>query len=281
MNTLDLSGKLDKKSIAVYTAIDEAARELDIAYVVVGASARDLVLHYGYGARLKRATADIDFGIQVPDWNTFKALSRKLMTTGFNETKTPHRLTYDGVKVDLVPFGALQDEEAKITWPPKGDVVMNVSGFQEAIADIINVVILDEPKVEIPVVMPPALSLLKIICWAERDADLKAKDAKDLLYLIKSYEDIPEIMDSIFEYPEFHTEFDSDIRLGSAFKLGADAGAIAKEQTKKYLKIIEDDGVDKRPFEQLVEDMCDNIEAEFEFNKKLLAAYFRGINYKQ
>ena len=79
MKTLDLSGKIDAKSVAIYSAIDQAARDLAIPYVVVGASARDLVLHYGYGARIKRATADIDFGIQVPDWATFEAIRYKLI----------------------------------------------------------------------------------------------------------------------------------------------------------------------------------------------------------
>ena len=66
--------------------------ELVISYVVVGASARDLVLHYGYGARVKRATADIDFGIQVPDWDTFESIRHKLIESGFEETKSQHRL---------------------------------------------------------------------------------------------------------------------------------------------------------------------------------------------
>jgi predicted nucleotidyltransferase len=33
----------------------------------VGASARDIVLHYGYGARVQRAIADVDFGMQIGD----------------------------------------------------------------------------------------------------------------------------------------------------------------------------------------------------------------------
>jgi len=37
-------------------------------YVVVGATARDLVLHYGHGAAIRRATQDVDFAIEVPDW---------------------------------------------------------------------------------------------------------------------------------------------------------------------------------------------------------------------
>ncbi len=281
MTTLDLSGKIDAKSIAIYTAINNAVKELGIAYVIVGASARDLVMHYGYGATIKRATADIDFGIQIPDWATYAALSKKLVELGFEETRNQHKLLYEGMQIDLVPFGALQDEEAKIAWPPKGDVVMNVLGFEEAIDNAINVIIQDEPKIEIPVVMPPGLSLLKIICWTDRDADLKEKDAKDLLYLLKSYEDIPEIMDSIFEYPEFHSDFGSDMRFGSAFKLGVDAGAIASEQTKEYLKRIENDEIAKRSSDMLIENMCEDIGEEFETNKQLLSAYFRGINYKE
>lgn len=279
MNTLDLSGKIDAKSIAIYSAIDQVARELDISYVVVGASARDLVLHYGYEATIKRATADIDFGMQVSDWETFEALRNKLIQSGFKETNTPHRLIYDGMKIDLVPFGSVQDEEAKIAWPPKGDVVMNVLGFQEAVENVVNIIIQDEPKIEIPVVTPPGLSLLKIICWTDRDADLKNKDAKDLLYLFKSYEEIPEIRDSIYDYPELEEKFGWDITLGSAFKLGIDAAEISSEQTMEYLKQIEDDRIDKRPSDLLIEDMCENIENEFERNQKLLSAYFLGINH--
>lgn len=279
MNTLDLSGKVDAKSIAIYAAIDNATRELNIQYVIVGASARDLVLHFGYGAKIKRATADIDFGLQVPDWETFEALCAKLIEAGFEATRTQHCLNYGGMQIDLVPFGAIQDEAAKISWPPKGDVKMNVLGFQDAVENSVNVIIQADPKIQIPVVMPAGLSLLKIICWTDRDADLKNKDAKDLLYLLKSYEDIPEIRDSLHDYPELGELFDWDMTLGSAFKLGIDAAAVSSEQTKEYLKRIENSEIDNRTSDILIEDMCEDIENEFETNKQLLSAYFRGINY--
>lgn len=73
--------------------------------------------------------------------------------------------------------------------------------------------------------------------------------------------------------------FDWDITLGSAFKLGIDAAAISSKQTKEYLKRIENDQIDKRPSDQLIEDMCENIEQEFERNQQLLSAYFLGINH--
>ena len=183
------------------------------------------------------------------------------------------------MKIDLIPFGSVQDEEAKIAWPPDKDIVMNVLGFQEAIDNTVNVILQKDPVIEIPVVRPPGLSLLKIICWTDRDADLKNKDAKDLLYLFKSYENIPEIRDSIYDYPELEEEFGWDISLGSAFKLGIDAAATSSKQTIEYLKQIEDDRIDKRPSDLLIEDMCENIENEFERNQQLLSAYFVGINH--
>ncbi|EAW30197.1 hypothetical protein GP2143_01600 [marine gamma proteobacterium HTCC2143] len=43
--------------------MSEAADDLEVPFVVVGASASDIVLHYGHEAQIQRATADIDFGI--------------------------------------------------------------------------------------------------------------------------------------------------------------------------------------------------------------------------
>lgn len=60
---MDISGKIDANQVKVYRDVSNAANALNLPFVVVGAAARDLVLHYGYGARVVRATADIDFGI--------------------------------------------------------------------------------------------------------------------------------------------------------------------------------------------------------------------------
>ncbi len=279
MTTLNLSGKIDNKSIAIYSVIDKAAKELEIPYVVVGASARDLVLHYGYGARIQRATADIDFGIQIPNWETFEQLSQRLIGSNFEKTKTLHRFICKKMIIDLVPFGGVADKAASISWPPKGDIVMNVMGFNEALSNAINVIIQDKPKIVIPVVLPPGLSLLKLIAWSDRATDLKDKDAKDLLYLFRTYEDIPDIREAIFEYDELHDKFDSDIRLGSPFKLGIDAGILLNKETRAYLNRIENNEIEKRNSDLLVEDMCDDVEEEFEFNRKLLDAYFKGIHF--
>lgn len=280
MNILNLCGKIDQKSLAIYGAVKQVSLELDIPFVVVGASARDLVLYYGYGARIRRATEDIDFGFFIKGWDKYELLNKYLINAGFQNTKQKQRLLYDGKVVDLVPFGLIQDEEAKIAWPPDGDVVMNVMGFQEALEDTVDVIIQENPEIRIPVVMPPGLSLLKIICWTDRAANLKNRDAKDLLYLFKSYKEIPEIRETMFGHPEIMEEFDHEIEIGSAFILGVNAGAIASRQTREYLAQIGNNKLAKRPCNLLIEDMCEDIEEEFQKNRVLLNAYFRGINHK-
>ncbi|MBN4055509.1 hypothetical protein JYU12_02065, partial [bacterium AH-315-K03] len=53
--SLNISGKIDSETVALYESVSDTAEKLDIPFVVVGASARDIVLQYGYGAQSQRA----------------------------------------------------------------------------------------------------------------------------------------------------------------------------------------------------------------------------------
>lgn len=63
-NLLDLSGKIDALIIAIFDAIVTVTRANDIPFFLVGATARDLILHHGYGIAVRRATVDIDLGVR-------------------------------------------------------------------------------------------------------------------------------------------------------------------------------------------------------------------------
>ncbi len=182
--SINISGQIYSDAVQVYIDISDACDHLKIPYVVVGASARDIVLHIGYGAKIQRATRDIDFGIQVPNWNAFQSLKFDLLSRGFKETRQRHKLISNaGVPIDIVLFGQLEDENANISWPPDGDWVMNVLGFQEACENAKIVRVQNDPPVDIPVATPVGMAVLKLIAWTDRNADMRSKDAKDLLYL--------------------------------------------------------------------------------------------------
>ena len=63
---LNIAGKIDPGTVTIFEIVNRAIAELNMPYVVVGATARDLVLHYGHGAKIQRATQDVDVAIEVP-----------------------------------------------------------------------------------------------------------------------------------------------------------------------------------------------------------------------
>ena len=190
----EAAGKVydNSETVEVYAVVSEAAAALGVPIIVVGASARDMVMHHGYGAPIERATQDVDFGIQLPGWNAFNVLKAKLKERGFTSGRVQHRLySAGGTPIDIVPFGGNQNEDAQIHWPPEGDKVMNVLGFQEACDNALQVRIRQHPVLDIPVASPEGMVLLKLVAWTDRSSDVRTKDASDLLYLVLHYEDIP------------------------------------------------------------------------------------------
>ena len=89
---VNISDSLDRPTVDLYRSVDEAAKSVGAAYLVVGASARDLLLQHGYGMKVIRATADTDFGVQVTTWKQFQDICRFLIDSGFQETHMTHRL---------------------------------------------------------------------------------------------------------------------------------------------------------------------------------------------
>ena len=77
-SSVNISGKLNAGLIELYTDLSAHAQALDIDVLVVGAMARDLVLVFGYGARIERGTRDVDFGISVASWDETRASAVKL-----------------------------------------------------------------------------------------------------------------------------------------------------------------------------------------------------------
>ena len=135
-NLLDLSGKIDQLTVEVFEAIAAVTAAKGIRYFVVGATARDMILSYGYGIKSRRATVDVDLGVEVADWAEFHTLKDGLTATGhFTPTRSAHRLVYnDSLPIDIVPFGPLEHANKEISWPPDHSIRMNVMGFEDAYA---------------------------------------------------------------------------------------------------------------------------------------------------
>jgi predicted nucleotidyltransferase len=182
---LDFTDRRDLREIAEVVAAVRAAAD-DLPSMLVGATARDLLLLHAHGIDTVRATNDVDVAVAVPNWDAYRRFRDSLLSTeGFASGRGPHIFFFRGVRVDVIPFGGLERPGRTIAWPPDGGDVMNVLGFSEALHSAVPVRLPE--GVETKVVLLPAMAVLKIVAWHDRQYDSPGKDAADLWLLLRNY----------------------------------------------------------------------------------------------
>lgn len=183
---MDLSGRPESRWLAAVLAdVVDAAPKGD--FLVVGAMARDLLLHYGQGVPITRATTDIDLGVAVGSWEEFRKLRDACLESGHFASDRPgsHRLAHrSGVPLDLIPFGGVEREDGTIEWP-EDNAVMGVLGYREARATATEIILPDQ--LSVASVCLPILAILKLMAWSERYAYAPQKDASDLFLVLRNY----------------------------------------------------------------------------------------------
>ena len=235
---LDLSHRQELDWLAQLLAdLRSAAPGLEL--LLVGALARDLLLHYGYGFEIERATGDVDFALAVADWNEFSAARDALLASGLFAPyrNTAHRLQHTRHGwVDLIPFGAVERADGTIAWPPAGDEVMAVTGCAEAAASSIAVTL---PKGQSArVVSLPMLAVLKVLAWKDRHRFTQGKDAVDLGFVLRNYLEAGNIDRLYSEFPNVITDrFDFEPTGG--WLLGRDARAALQQHSTRFDDVIQ------------------------------------------
>jgi predicted nucleotidyltransferase len=231
--TVDESRPLDPATLHILSVVNRAAAELELPYIVVGATARDLLLFHVFGIPVTRATADIDFGIAVNSWARFRELRAALLASGhFREGKIEHRIylkaqpATDEIPVDLIPFGGVADADV-IHWPPARETVMTVAGFEDAIAAAVHVQVTAD--LAIPVASLAGISVLKLFAWHDRQTN--DKDAVDLYHVISTYADAGNFDRLYDEEIQFLERANHDIDLAGAALLGFDARQLCSPGT--------------------------------------------------
>lgn len=276
--------QVDSDTIALLRHVSHAVRSLNSEFVVAGATARDIVLWHVHGIRAERATRDVDVAVCAVSWEAHGDLVDALKATGRFTTvgKSQQSLIFNdasigrSVPLDLVPFGPLEAPDGSIAWPPKGDFVMNVLGFQEAVDTSIDIDIGE--NVSVPVASLPALALLKLLAWRDRRMS-KNTDASDLLLILRNYykagneERIWEMGDDLIKAHGF------DLDLASTALLGRQARQIALPATLDAVSAIL---ADERTYDTLRGDMLkratvQRLDDYADGSDKILAAFRDGF----
>ena len=112
----------------------------DIDFLVVGAMARDLLLHYGHGVPIARATTDIDFGLAVADWEEFQKLRDTILSSEhFTSGSQVTVLFIAAVSRSTLSLLVELRDDGTIMWP-EDDSVMGVLGYAEARASAVDMI---------------------------------------------------------------------------------------------------------------------------------------------
>lgn len=236
--SLDISGKVSSEHVRAISEIQKTADVLGIHFFVIGATARDFILHGLYGIKAPRMTLDIDFGIEIEDWESYSKMEIALKRTGlFKQTKEKHRFLFNNTMIDIIPFGNISNIENQISWPPEYSVIMSVSGFEEVYQHATPIIVNHDPYVEIKVPTLPGLAVLKILSWKHSYPE-RPKDAEDLLFIINNYEHT-DIMDRLFKEKAEILESEAfDYQMASIRVLGQDMAKICDPDTLGEIKTI-------------------------------------------
>lgn len=253
--SFDLSGKIDRQTVEALSAIKKAADSLNIRFFVIGATARDIILKHCYGIEPPRMTRDVDLGVEVADWDEFTRLTRSLIGTGkFSPANEKQRFLFGSLRIDIVPFGSITDENMRISWPPEHEIFVSMVGFEEAYEYSIKVRLGSDPELDIKLPTLPGLAILKIISWKDGYPE-RRRDAEDLLFIMRKYADSGNTERLYGEEQDLLQEEGFDTAQAGTRLLGRDMARIANPDTHSAVSSILANETGEQSQYRLVTDM--------------------------
>lgn len=233
---------LEPARYAILAALDGILKRLKCPYMLVGATARDILLYNVFGQPVLRATRDVDIAILIDSWERFKIVkSAILRAPDFQpSTSQPYRVlhrtnasTYS-TPVDILPFGEIATEAEAFHWPPPDtDLVMNVAAFADAYESSITVTI--GPGFDLRIASIPGLVLLKLLAWVDKS---ESKQAQDVLHLIETYGDSGNEDRLYSDGIELLETAGFDVAIAGAKLLAQDALALAAPNTTEIVRSL-------------------------------------------
>ena len=276
---MNISGKLDCKIVDTIRKISKLCDEKQLAFFIIGATARDIILEHYYGLKSLRATKDIDFAVVIEREEQFSDIKESLIEQGkFEKTKYWHRLiSTDGILVDILPFSIASDK-LDLFYPPvaEKESPLTVTGFADCFKHTVSVIISKEDNLQVKVVSLAGLALLKIVAWGE-NISRQGKDASDLYHIINSYLHAGHF-DKISD-EDAHILESMNFLCASAIFLGKDIAHIASGNTKdKVVEILSNaDGEDENKIVTCLFSDSNNPVIDYDKTCEIFRCLLKGI----
>lgn len=261
----------------VIKAVHAATQAEGVPYVLIGAAGRDIVLEHIYEIESPSATRDVDFAVMLDGWPAYDALRERLAQAhGFETATRAYRLRApQGLLVDLIPFGGIEEPAGEISLPPQHTRVIVTLGFVEAHAHALLVEI--DGVGPIQVASLTGLSVLKLLAWRDRGA---ARDAEDFALLARNYYDL--LGEEVYlRHADLFDEDDFEMLTASARVLGRDAGVLTAGSTplrEALVALLEEQIDETRRISPLATAMGTRYVRGHDERIRCLRAYLRGFN---
>lgn len=233
--SVDISHKVDPEHQKAIRQLKEILDRLGILFFIIGASARDFVLEYLHDIKAPRMTLDIDFAVRIENWDQYNEIQDELLKVpGFKKTNQKQRFKYGDTIIDIVPFGEISDDKDTISWPPEHDLLMSVSGFEDAYKYSTEILVAKDPNLEIKVPTIPGMAVMKLIAWEDSHPS-RPKDAQDAFFLMLSYKKAISADRIFVDNHELLLSEDLDDEMTSIRMLGQDMAKICSIDTKDII----------------------------------------------
>ena len=227
----------DPQISEILSALERGLERFGIDFYLVGALARDVWMRGIYKITSGRTTKDIDFAVLINDKGDYEALKDHLIAKEkFAAVKdNAFVLLWKGnFQVDLLPFGAIEDEDGRVEIQGIGYTSTLVPGFKEVYDSGLPMLELQNQH-QFKFCTLPGIVLLKLIAWDDRP-EIRRDDIKDISDILKHFfsmydNEIWENHNDLFE-----TENDNLMHI-AARVMGREIGEIAGRNAKVLTRI--------------------------------------------
>lgn len=224
---------------AMLSALERGFEKFGIDFYLVGAVARDVWMSGINKIAPQRTTGDIDFAVLVNDKGTYEALKKYLIENeGFHSFKgSAYVLIWKGqTEVDLLPFGAIEDKDGKVTSTQSWLTNINLPGFTEVYESGLPQLDL-EGKHQFKFCTLPGIVVLKLIAWDDRP-EARRDDINDISEILNHFFNIydNEIWDN---HSDLFMDEHAELKHIAARVMGREMAKIAKRNEKLFSRIYE------------------------------------------
>lgn len=261
------------------SALERGFAKFGIDFYLVGAVARDVWMMGIHKMPATRTTGDIDFAILVNDKGVYKALKAYLVK---QENFQPVHdnafvlLWKDKTQVDLLPFGAIENEDGSVTVEGTGFTTVHVPGFNEVYEEGLPVVVLEEAHA-FKFCTLPDIVILKLVAWDDRPEN-RRDDIKDIGDILQHFFEMHD--NEIWEsHSDLFDDEDADLKHIAARVMGREMHKIARRNDKLYKRVasILETNTATIQTNTIAGIMAEHFENTVEDNMKLLQQLEKGF----